>query len=116
MTHAAPQISQAQLMNRSSGILADCSQSCLRLQDALSVLLAAHAVPPESILDFQALDRLYQQLADLSRVLSACASHPGCRALDVTEAVHALSTLSATRTLLLSCPDQTSMSGNVELF
>lgn len=66
-------VSQRQLLERSSGILAECSASCLQLQDVLSPLVTGEThLRDDAVIQMQALDRISQQLEDLSRLLGSC--------------------------------------------
>lgn len=110
-------VSHDQLMARSSQILAECSQACLRLQGVLSTLL-----PPDTMLcpaamsEMQTLDRMSQQLEDLSGVFAACAAAGDGPSAAVTQRIQAATKLVATRDRLFATATASPPAGELDLF
>ena len=110
-------VSQTQLLERSSSILADCSSLCLHLQDVLSpILIRECQLAGETMEQMQALDRLSQQLGDLSSLFSACSPNFDERPAAFGIAVHAATKLVETREKIFGTDHGCPESGDLDLF
>lgn len=110
-------VSQTQLLERSSEILADCSGLCLQLQDVLSPILGRESqLAGETMEQMQVLDRLSQQLGDLSNLFLVCSPNFDERPAGFGMAIHAATKLVETREKIFGTTHETADSGDLDLF
>lgn len=110
-------VSQFDFLLRSSKVLSDCSNECLALQETLSPLLEGDLELSElATSKMQSLDKISQQLDDLSKLFSACSSNFDHRPAAFSTAVFSLTKLMETRERVFGQPHVDTTSGDLDLF
>lgn len=109
-------VSQSKIMERSSVILSDCSNVCLDLQDVLSKLIDTNSsFSCEFATELQALDKLSQQLSDLSCVFMACSTGSDNGPAAFLNTIQNSTNLVETRSRLFGDSEASSKPGELDL-
>lgn len=116
MNECVSSLSQSELLKRISELLGEHSSSCRHLQNVLSKISLDHqSLCDFSMIELQKLDKISQQLDDLSNVLSVCSSNSDNQPVAFSRAIERATKLSETRARIFNQNTAPTNSGDLDL-